>query len=322
MATTTVTQVAYPVNNFYDKVLLERARKNLVYDMFGQVRNLPSMNTNIIKFRQYVALSQATTALTEGTTPSGSQLSVTDITATVYQYGDFVEYSDWLDMTGLDPIATEAASVLGQQMGETMDSIVRDQLVAGTNVKYGGSQSARGDLTASHVIATADLDVIQRTLAVADAKRITSMVKPDEGYATTPVNASYIGIVHPRVAYTLKGLTGFTRVEYYANSANSVYTGEIGKYGDIRFIESTNAKVFTGEGSSSADVYATLIFGADAYGVTSLTESSTGIVYKPLGSSGTADPLNQRGTVGWKAAKTAKILNQNWLVRYETGVAA
>lgn len=322
MATTTVTQVAYPVNNFYDKVLLERARKNLVHDMFGQIRNLPSMNTNVIKFRQYSALSQATTALTEGTTPNGSQLSVSDITATVYQYGDFIEYSDWLDMTGLDPIATEAASVLGQQMGETLDSIVRNQLVTGTNVYYGGSQAARGDLTASHVIATADLDKIQRTLLVNDAKRITTMVRPDEGYATTPVNAAFIGIVHPRVSFTLKGLTGFTRVEYYANSANVVYPGEIGKYGDIRFIESTNAKVFTGEGSGSADVYATLIFGADAYGVTSLTSASSGIVYKPLGSSGTADPLNQRGTVGWKAARTAKILNQNWLVRYETGVAA
>ena len=43
---------------------------------------------------------------------------------------------------------------------------------------------------------------------------------------------------------------------------------------------------------------------------------------KLLGSSGTADPLNQRATVGWKLAKTAEILSQENMVRIECAASA
>jgi N4-gp56 family major capsid protein len=41
------------------------------------------------------------------------------------------------------------------------------------------------------------------------------------------------------------------------------------------------------------------------------------MIVKPLGSSGSSDPLDQRGSIGWKANVVAKILNQDWLVRIE-----
>ena len=41
-------------------------------------------------------------------------------------------------------------------------------------------------------------------------------------------------------------------------------------------------------------------------------------IIKQLGSAGTADPLNQRSTVGWKAMKTAEILTEAYLVRVES----
>ena len=74
----------------------------------------------------------------------------------------------------------------------------------------------------------------------------------------------------------------------------------------------------------AADVHATLIFGKDAYGVVDVEgNGALEIIIKPQGSSGTADPLNQRGTVGAKVtAYTATILNDLWLVRIEHGVSA
>jgi N4-gp56 family major capsid protein len=88
MPYTTKTEITDEVNNFYDRTLLERLLPLLVYTKFGQVRDIPRKSgSNTIKFRKYSSLSAATTALTEGTTPVGSQLSVTDITADVLQYG-------------------------------------------------------------------------------------------------------------------------------------------------------------------------------------------------------------------------------------------
>jgi N4-gp56 family major capsid protein len=87
---TTTTQIDPGVNTFYDRVLLKRALPLLVHDKFGQIRNIPAKSGTIIKFRRYSSLTVATTPLTEGTTPAGKQLSKTDLTAQVSQYGDFV----------------------------------------------------------------------------------------------------------------------------------------------------------------------------------------------------------------------------------------
>ncbi len=74
----------------------------------------------------------------------------------------------------------------------------------------------------------------------------------------------------------------------------------------------------------NADVHATLVFGADAYGVIDIDGSGTvETIIKPCGSEGSADPLNQRSTVGAKvAAYAAKVLNPLWIVRIEHGVSA
>jgi N4-gp56 family major capsid protein len=91
MAYTTKTEITDEVNNFYDRTLLERLLPLLVYTKYGQVRDVPRKSgSNTIRFRRYNSLAVATTALTEGTTPVGSQLSITDITANVLQYGRII----------------------------------------------------------------------------------------------------------------------------------------------------------------------------------------------------------------------------------------
>ena len=72
------------------------------------------------------------------------------------------------------------------------------------------------------------------------------------------------------------------------------------------------------------DVHATLIFGADAYGVVDVAGSGAmETIIKPCGSAGTTDPLDQRATVGAKvAAYAAKVLNPLWIVKIEHCVSA
>lgn len=74
---------------------------------------------------------------------------------------------------------------------------------------------------------------------------------------------------------------------------------------------------------TSPAVHATLVFGADAYGVIDVDGNGTmETIIKPQGSAGATDPLNQRGTVGAKvAAYTAKVLNPLWLIKIEHTVS-
>jgi N4-gp56 family major capsid protein len=103
----------------------------------------------------------------------------------------------------------------------------------------------------------------------------------------------------------------------YANPTN-LYEGEIGEIAGVRFVQSSEAKIWN-EGSNA--VFSTLIVGADAYGTTEITGGGLQTVIKQKGSAGTADPLDQRSSVGWKATKTAEILMENYMVRIESCVA-
>ena len=320
----TIATVPHAINNYYDRVLLERALPRLLHVRYAQVRDIPKNMTNVIKFRKYSSLTAATTALTESVTPVGSSLTITDITATVRQYGDFLSFSDFLQVTTLDPILIESAEILGEQAGDTLDILCRDVVSAGTAVQYSDvaspqTNAARLSVAALDVISVVDLNKAIRDLKLENAKKITEMVSPNVGYATSPVDACFIGIVHPNISYTLTTLTGFTPIEDYASKAN-VMPGEIGKYKEIRFVETTNAKVFTAGGAGAIDIYATLILGRDAYGVTRIAGESLKNIVKPLGSSGTADPLDQRSTSGWKASFVARILQQLFMIRIESAM--
>jgi len=322
MPYTTKTEIADEVNNFYDRTLLERLLPLLVYTKFGQIRDIPRKSgSNTIKFRRYASLSAATTALTEGVTPAGSQLSITDITADVLQYGDFVTVTDVVNYESVDAVLTEAAQVLGEQAALTLDNLCRDTVVAGSTVQYADNRANRYLIIASSLVTANEVREAVTTLAGNNAKKLTSIVNPATGFNTTPINAAYIGIVHPKTVYTLKGLTGFVPVQAYP-SQSDVMQGEVGALDEVRFIQSSEAKYWAAATASAAvDVYATLILGQNAYGITRISGEAMKNIIKPLGSAGTNDPLDQRTTSGWKATFVAKILNDDAMLRLEHSVA-
>ncbi len=323
MPNTTRTEIPAEVNNYYDRNLLERAVPLFVHTRWAQVRDLPrKAGTSTIKFRRYGNLAAATTPLTEGVTPAGKQLSVTDITATVLAYGDFVTLTDKLQYESVDPVLLDASDVLGDQTGDTIDQLARDIMAAGTNGIYSGTGNVvTGDVAAGDVIATGNLDAASLLLKNANAKPVTRQINPSTGYNTTPIPACFIGIIHPEITAKVATFTGWTPVEKYPSQA-TVMEGEVGSYSangsKIRFVETTNAKIKAGLGTAGIDVYCTLIFGANAYGISRISGEAMKNIVKPLGSAGTADPLDQRATTGWKATFVAKILNNDWLVRIES----
>lgn len=316
----TTSNIAPAQQYFYDTNLLVRAVSNFVHTMWAQVRDLPRNSGEGVKFRRYGNLTAATTALSEGVTPAGSDLSVTDITATPLQYGDFLLLTDKLQFETLDPILTEAGEILGDQAGDTLDQLTRDVMVAGSTVQYASTAGARTDITTAMVLNASEIREAVMTLQENKAKPIKAMINPADAYNTVPLGECFVGIIHPRTLKNLKGDSAFTPVHKYPNQSD-VMAGEKGAVDEVRFVMTPNAKVFTNGGSGGAvDVYATMILARDFYGITRVVGEAMRNIIKPLGSAGSADPLDQRATTGWKATFIAKRLNESFAVRIEHGV--
>ncbi len=307
--TTTSEGLSVEMKTYYDMTLIDEAEANLVHEQFGQKRPIPANGGLKIEFRKFASLPKALTPLTEGVTPPGKSLSVSKIEATVSQYGDFVTQSDVLEMTAIDNTIVEATKVLGRQAGMTLDTIVRNVMQSGNNVTYCPKVGTDG--TETPVTSRATLDnTCQLTVKV-----LQQVVAKLRAQNAPTINGKYVAIVHPYVAYDLMQDKDWKYPHQYAAPEN-IFNGEIGEIAGVRFLESSEAKIYTG------GVFGTLIFGDGAYGVTEVTGGGLQTIIKQKGSAGTADPLDQRSSVGWKAMRTAEILIPQYLVRVESKSAA
>lgn len=296
---------------FYDRTLLESAKPNLIHSQFGQKRPIPKNGGKKIEFRRYGALPKALTPLTEGVTPDGRKLTVTSIEAEVHQYGDYVALSDVLDLTAIDNNVLEATKAIGNQAGLTLDTITRNILQAGTNVQYCPKVGASGTTA---VTSRADIDATCK-LTVDEIKKAVATLKANN---VPKISGSYVAIIHPYAAYDLMSDPAWEEMHKYT-SAENMYEGEIGRIAGVRFVESSEALIV--KTSTNPAVFCTLVLGENAYGITEVTGGGLKTIIKQLGSAGTADPLDQRSTVGWKAMQTAEILQQNYMIRIESGGA-
>ena len=290
---------------YYDMKLIDEASPNLVYDQFGQKRPIPANGGKTIEFRKFASLPKATTPITEGVTPAGNSLTVTATTASVLQYGDFITQSDVLELTSIDNTILEATKLLGRQAGATLDTVVRDILMAGTNVTYCPKVAADGAET--EVTSRSALDNTSK-LTVDVVAQVVAKLRAQNA---PTINGKYVAIIHPYVAYDLMRDSEWIDAHKYANPTN-LYEGEIGEIHGVRFVQTTEAKIFEG------GVFASLFLGDGAYGTTEITGGGLQTIIKQKGSAGTADPLDQRSSIGWKAMKTAKILVENYMVRVES----
>lgn len=287
---------------YYSDYLIDNAEPNLVHDQFGQKHPIPKNGGKTIEFRKFVPLGKALTPIQEGVTPDGKSLSVTKIEATVDQYGDYVTLSDLVQLTAIDNMLLETTKLLGHQAGQTLDTVTREVLNGGTSAIYAGGKEARASLDDTCKLTVTDIYKAARFLKTQNAPKI-------EG--------GYVAIIHPDVAYDLMRDEEWVDVHKYS-ATKEIFEGEIGKIAGVRFVETTEAKIFAKAGASGKDVYSTLVLGANAYGVTELTGGGLQHIVKQLGSGGTSDPLNQRGTAGWKATKVAERLVETYMVRIES----
>lgn len=394
------------MKTYYSDYLIDMAEPKLVHDQFGQKCPIPKNGGKTIEFRKYDPLPKMTTPLAEGVTPNGQKLDMGVVTAEVKQYGGFIELSDILMLTAIDNNLVQATKLLGGQAGRTLDTITREVLCGGTNVQFAEGQ------VASRALLTGGNESGNHYLTVDAVRRAVRYLKKMNAET---INGSYVGIIHPDTAYDLMSDPKWINVKTYSDP-EGIYQGEIGKIENVRFVESSEAKIFHAEdlcaesrnltvsgysvleneesvpsgcgspslyklvvnetltvedalrligatiqiksssgyetasvtgfnpassalylaaepavapssadiiypgeaGLGGCDVYATLIIGDNAYGTTEISGGGLTHIIKQLGSAGTADPLNQRASAGWKATKAAVRLVEPYMIRIET----
>lgn len=297
------------MKEYYSKYIIDLAEGELIHDQFADKYPIPKGNGKKITFHKFAPLVVSLEPLTEGVTPEGDKMDVSVLEAEVAQYGRYIETSDVLLLTSVDPMIVQATKMLASLANRTADSITREVIVGGTNVLY-------ADKNGTPVTSRAAIDDSCQVTAKTFKK--AAMILKRQNAPT--IDGSYAAIIHPDVAYDLMNDPGWIDVHKYMD-ATKIFDGELGKIGNVRFVESTEAKIFMGAGANGANVYATMVLGSNAYATTDIDGGGLRHIVKPLGSAGSADPLDQRSTVGFKLIKTAERLVEQYMVRIESGAA-
>ena len=234
------------MKTYYSDYLIDNATPKLVHDQFGQKHPIPKNGGKTIEFRKYNPLPKITTPIVEGVTPVGQKLSVEKITATVQQYGGYVTLSDMLQLTAIDNNMVQATKVLGGQSGATLDTVTREVLNGGTSVQYGDSL----DINARHLLIGGETEG-NNYLNVRAIKLAARYLKQQNA---EKIEGSYVAIIHPDIAFDLTEDPNWKWPHQYKDTTE-LYEGEIGKIEGVRFVETTEAKIFHAEDLSAEKRY-------------------------------------------------------------------
>ncbi len=311
MATTNLTttgSLSAKMAVYYERMMLDRLRAELVFHKFGQKKNLPANSGKIVQWYRRTDLPGNTATITEGTVPNAIGLSATSISAQLSQYGDYTQTSDLIQLTSIDNEIEAAVDLLSWRAQQTLDLLDRALLDAGTNIAYGGGKTFLSGTAAADVLLGSDVRKGVRNLKVANAR-------PFDG-------GLFVWIIHPNNSYDLQGDTasgGWVNANTYVNTAE-IEAGEIGKFGGARFIETTQVASTTTGTSGSAAVYSTHLLSNGAFGVVEF-DGGVHVYVKKSGEQDTSNPLNQFATVGYKMTYTNKMLDENRQLTYKVGSA-
>ena len=306
MAITTVAVLPPAVREYYDRLLLMTAYPALVHTRFAQKRMLPKKNGDTIVFRRYSRLDTVPVPLVDGVTPPGAALSATDISARVDFYGNFVTITNQVEMTVEDRVLNESARLLAQNMAQTMDEVTRDVLASTSSVLQ-CSNGTNGNTPTE--LTKADLDSAIKTLLGNDAEMISEVITGTDAFGTAPVRPAFWGYIDTDLLDDLEAVANFLSSANYPNNQR-VLDNEWGSTSNIRWLYTSVGSV----SAASPAVYNNFIIGKEAYAVVHLGSESGDFYVEPLGSAGSADPLHQRGSVGWQHPFVSRILNDAFML--------
>jgi N4-gp56 family major capsid protein len=292
---------------YYDKLLLKMLRQmEFHYAKYAVEKTLPRNYGDTINWRRFKKLDVTKTPLTEGVTPGGQQISGSEVTAVIAQYGNVMYFTDIVDLQQLDRVRQEYTVELGYQAKETMDEIVRDVLVAEGSAFFAGGATTVAGLTteATHRV------------SIDDFRKIVLGMKRGFIGGNRKANGKYVALVAPEIMFSL---FDDPKVRDYMDfgQTNGMYAdGMIVDMFGIRFEEVLNSPYIMVDSGDLA-AHDSIVIGEEAYAITKLEGQSLKVITKGLGSAGVEDPLDQRQSIGWKMTGFAtKVLNPEAIVNY------
>ena len=307
MATTTTS-----TTNFSDLVTQlvaaraeEELRARAVHAMPGMY--VPARfikGTNTLRYARYADLAVSTTALSEGVAPTDDALTISSEFFTANQYGATVAVSDLANLDSPHDLISIAAERVAYKAVRSMDHLVRDEIFSSalTTAVFGatGATTLTAN-TANSAVAAAGL------LSGAFVKQMVARLKGSN--VPQFADGTYRCIIHPAQEYDLvsdTSVNGWIESRKYVDNTN-LLTGEIGMFAGVRFIVSSDAKVYATAGASSGNVYNALFLGPDAY---TIGDSQTLQSYFVAPGGDHSDPLAQKALVGYKMRFGTLLLDE------------
>jgi len=319
--TQTSTGIATLIPAYYDRLLLDNLYPDLYLYQFGVKKNIPRNFGKTVTFTRYFKSTGGSGhplpfALTEGTPIGLSALSAATVTATLSGFGAAIGVSDLIVMTAISDVVRGAVYELSKGAALKIERKTRQTISATGALLPARNTAGTGSL---NIATTSTLQGRDLYRAVAKLRQSDARTWPDGNFAA---------VMHPRVALDIKSESATTspgawiEINKYATdqTVGLTYRGEVGRIGGARVVESSEAKQLFGSPiSTGASGFMTMVIGPGAYGEVELDNMAASVYVHQVGSAGSADPINQRGSVGVKVYFAPVALEAARMVRLSSG---
>ncbi len=309
MMTTTSPEIDGAFQKANDAKFVEIHKEALVFDQYVGSTNISAHSGNTARFPKKVRIAVKNTKLEEGKTPDPSKISLQFVTGTVEQHGDYAMFTDVALGTSIYDLMSVAREGQAYQAAEIKNALIRDDILAEPEISTvyaengGTAATAESQITANHKLT---VELVRKMVTIMKRNNIRPAVGND-----------YVMFIHPDQWFDLTSDPAWADMHKYADPT-PLMSGEIGRISGCRFVE-TSTTLVTKTGASGVGVYHSIMLGADAVDQIKLENGGISTIAKGLGSGGTADPLNQRATVGWKMYYGAKVKDPLAVIELMTG---
>jgi N4-gp56 family major capsid protein len=292
--TTSLTQ---DVMTYYEKVFLARAEYELILKEGAQMRTQGKNSGKAINFTQYQPLTVSTTPLTEASNPGASQITASTVTVTLSEYGNTVITSKLHELTSIDANFKEAIALVGQNMGETLNALVKNELSSAT-VYFPNSRNVSTVTTADTMNACAIRGMVQQL-------EINKAMPYKDGF--------FLGKTNWISKYTLLGDTTWVNAHTYSDT-KELYLGEMGELYQVRWLlnkDIASANGNSGSAACSTVVYYSYVHGTDAFGCFDL-DGDQPKLYVLANAIDSVNTTGRRSYISWAGSYAVKLLSSSW----------
>lgn len=295
-----------PDFQYFTKVMLAIAMPGLMHGTFAMEQQMPVNAGGTAIWRRMNLLPTSKVPLKDLTPPPVS-LSGVDVKATVMPYGSWTVIDHGVvQLSQQDSVLNDRAMLMGQQMKQTYDELIRDLLLS-TASQINCTQGGGADTPTP--VSGADLNDLRTSMKRANAMKISAQISAENKIATAPVRSAYWCMGHVDIQTDLENIAGYIPAVNYPNG-QPVLEYEEGNYRDFRFMLTTLGAKEANASLLGNDVYSIITTGDQAYGMVNMANAMT---FRAWPAGGNSDPLELQYAAAWKAWWAPVLLNDAWL---------